>query len=113
MDFPDFLQFIIFGPKPYSRGSGARKQPQQRLSNVGLLPIGWGSAVLDRLAASQMRRIPGQATPTHTWGGRPPPPLIRTCATCAMSTPGEWDAWTGEVAMPEGVAQTAQNAQNA
>ena len=87
MDFPDFSQFIIFGPKPYSRGSGARKQPQQRLSNVGLLPIGWSSAVLDRLAASQMRRIPGQATPPHTWGGSPPP-LIRTFATCAMGWMG-------------------------
>ena len=42
-----------------------------------------------------------------------PDNTIRTFAACAMSTPGEWGAWTGEVAVLEGVAQTAQNAQNA
>ena len=73
--FSGIFTIHYFCPKPYPRGSGARKQPQQRLSNVGLLRIGWGSAVLDRLAASQIRRILGQATPTHTWeGGGPPHP---------------------------------------
>ncbi len=73
MDFLEifgFLQVTIFGLKTHPRGSGARKQPQQSISKVGLHRVRQAWWPGHGLAASQMSAFPGPAQATQT----PPPP---------------------------------------
>ena len=113
IDFPDFYNSLFLVRNHIL-------EAQEHVNNHNRDFLIWDCFELDGARQSLVGWQPprsGEFLPgnphTHMGGASPPPPLIRTCAASAMSTPGEWDAWTGEVAVLEGVAQTAQNAQNA